>query len=278
MIKDITVSGKQEFMGVEVDVVEGGLGKNKRIVTAHMVAEIHGVKVKHINELINNNLEEFEEGLDLLNLLRVGGTNSEINELFNVNIPNNSKNFYILSEQGYIALVSLMRTDKAREIRKKFRREYFSMREELNNTPSISDKDMAILNIFNAQNDVEVAIAVKKLTEIVQAPLVKEIETLTPQANSWKDYMDVDGYITMSNLAKSLNIKGLGRNKMFELLRNKEVLRKNNEPYQRFVDSGYFVVKQGVSQSGFPFTQTFTTSKGMEWISKKLRDWIYIYI
>ena len=34
--------------------------------------------------------------------------------------------------------------------------------------------------------------------------------------------MDVDGNITMAKVAKSLNVYGLGRNKLFKLLRDKE--------------------------------------------------------
>ena len=100
----------------------------------------------------------------------------------------------------------------------------------------------------------------------------KEIESMRPSVENWSAYMDAKGNITMSNLAKSLNIKGLGRNKMFELLRDKEILRANNEPYQRFVDSGYFVVVNGVN-NGYKFTQTLVTGKGMEWINKKVKEW-----
>ncbi len=39
--------------------------------------------------------------------------------------------------------------------------------------------------------------------------------------------------------AKILNFKGIGRNKLFEILRDKEILRQNNQPYQK-IDSGWF--------------------------------------
>lgn len=53
----------------------------------------------------------------------------------------------ILSEQGYMALVGLMRTDKAREIRKQFRRNYFSMVETIQN--AISQMDMKIYHSYS---------------------------------------------------------------------------------------------------------------------------------
>ncbi len=51
--------------------------------------------------------------------------------LYTQNSINASSNIYLLSEQGYMALVGLMRTDKAKEIRRKLRREYFAMKAEL---------------------------------------------------------------------------------------------------------------------------------------------------
>jgi phage antirepressor YoqD-like protein len=35
-------------------------------------------------------------------------------------------------------------------------------------------------------------------------------------------------------------IKGIGRNKLFELLRDKGILMQNNQPYQKYIDAGYF--------------------------------------
>ncbi len=56
-------------------------------------------------------------------------------------------------------------------------------------------------------------------------------------------YNDVTGsrdLITVGELAKVLNVKKMGRNKLFEFLRDKGVLRHNNEPYQSYVDRGWF--------------------------------------
>ena len=102
----------------------------------------------------------------------------------------------------------------------------------------------------------------------------KQIQELTPKAESWNAYMDTKGNITMANLAKSLNIKDVGRNKLFEILRDNKVLRSNNEPYQSYVDREYFEVINGI-KNGFKYTQTVVTGKGMEWINKKVKEWGY---
>jgi anti-repressor protein len=105
----------------------------------------------------------------------------------------------------------------------------------------------------------------------------KEIKELTPKADNWSAYMDAKGNITVANLAKALNIKGIGRNKLFDILRDNKLLRSNNEPYQSFVNSGYFEVVTGF-KNGFKFNQTLVTGKGMNYIRKKMVEWGHIKI
>ena len=122
---------KVNFMGKEIPIIEGGFGENCRVMTAHMISDIHDVEVKEINRLTLDNLNEFEEGIDILNLLKVGTNHLEINKMFGINLPPVTKNFFIYSEQGYMALISLMRSEKAKEIRKYIRRDYFTMRKQV---------------------------------------------------------------------------------------------------------------------------------------------------
>ena len=128
-MNELEVVGAQEFMGVELPVIEGGFGDGLRVMTAHTVAQIHGMSVGEVNRLTNDNINEFEESVDILNLLKVGSTHLEIKDKLGIELPPVAKNFFIYSEQGYMALVGLMRSEEAREIRKKVRREYFSMRQ-----------------------------------------------------------------------------------------------------------------------------------------------------
>ena len=44
----------------------------------------------------------------------------------------------------------------------------------------------------------------------------------------------------MKAVATTLNFVNIGRNKLFDILRDKKILQSNNLPYQRYVDSGYF--------------------------------------
>ena len=129
----LVLKEKQEFMGIQIPVIEGGFGEGQKVMLAKTVAEIHQMELGDVNKLINNNLDEFESGIDILDLK--GNEDfamvAKHSGLYTQNSINASSNIYLLSEQGYMALVGLMRTDKAKEIRRRLRREYFAMRSEI---------------------------------------------------------------------------------------------------------------------------------------------------
>lgn len=149
---EIEVLGTKEFLGKEIPVIEGGFGEGEKVVLAKTIAEIHGVRLNDIQSLINENIDEFEEGIDILDLKN---STDSIGSLLEVGFTKqsiaNSKNIYLLSEQGYMALVSLMRSEKAKELRKKFRREYFAMRrvikEEKSNLDNLSPQLQLLINM-----------------------------------------------------------------------------------------------------------------------------------
>ena len=64
-LTEIKVTGQQEFMGIEIPVVEGGFGENCKAILAKTIAEIHNVATKHINELINKNIIRLKQELTL---------------------------------------------------------------------------------------------------------------------------------------------------------------------------------------------------------------------
>jgi anti-repressor protein len=99
----------------------------------------------------------------------------------------------------------------------------------------------------------------------------EKIEVLTPKAESFDHFISGENYQKMNDVAKSL---GVGRNKLFAFLREEEILMKDNTPYQRYINSGYFVVKEipikGKSVA-FNKTQTYVTAKGVDYIGKRLK-------
>lgn len=185
LVASIEVKGKQEFMGKEIPVVEGGFGEGQKVVLAKTIAEIHGMELREVNQLINNNIDEFDFGIDILDLKNTKYFNIITNDL-EIKVSNNTKNFYLLSEQGYHALVSLMRTEKAKTIRKQLRREYFAMRKVINSSEQL--KSNLLLEIYNGgQNGV---LASKQLVELEKKPLIDTIEKQSDAINELKPHAE----------------------------------------------------------------------------------------
>lgn len=69
-----------------------------------------------------------------------------------------------------------------------------------------------------------------------------ENNEMKPKAEFFDAVADSKDAIEIAHVAKMLNYPGIGRNKLFEILRQKNILDKNNIPYQKYVDKGYFRV------------------------------------
>ena len=177
-MNEIKVIGKQEFMGKEIQVMEGGFGENQRIITIEEICEIHEARKDKVNELINSNIDEFEEGIDIIDLMK-DENSLNLAKGLGLITNNRQKNCYILSEQGYMLLTSFMRTDKAKEIRKQFRREYFVMREVIKSDEQL--KKELLLKLYNGGIDsVE---AHKQLSALETKHLTERIETMQPSVD-----------------------------------------------------------------------------------------------
>jgi anti-repressor protein len=101
-----------------------------------------------------------------------------------------------------------------------------------------------------------------------------ENKELKQENKTWQLVSNSDDLIDMSEVAKALNYK-IGRNKLFEFLRDKEILRYNNQPYQKYVDNGYFKIIEQVIETEFRTIinlKTVCTQKGLDIIRRKLDE------
>lgn len=275
LVASIDVKGKQEFMGKEIPVIEGGFGEGQKVVLAKTIAEIHEVKTDKINDLINNHIDEFEDGIDILSLKgnKEFETLAKGNGLYTQNSLNSSKYIYLLSEQGYMLLVGFMKTEKAKAIRKQLRREYFAMRKVLNSSEQL--KSNLLLEIYNGgQNGV---LASKKLTELETRSLQDTIEKqsntineLLPAANYTKKVLeDNDTLLTITQIAKDFGMSGQALN---DLLHDLGVQYKQNGQwllYSKYQGKGYARTVQSEIKNAKP--QTKWTQKGKKFINDTLR-------
>lgn len=101
----------------------------------------------------------------------------------------------------------------------------------------------------------------------------RQIEEMKPKADFFDAVADSKTAISMNEVAKVLNIKGYGRNKLFEFLRDNSVLDRWNVPYQKYVDNGWFrVIEQHYQKNGEPIvtTKTLVYQKGVDGIRKMI--------
>lgn len=113
----------------------------------------------------------------------------------------------------------------------------------------------------------------RKLAEEENVKKQQIIEEQRPKVEFFDAVADSKTAISMNEVAKVINIKGYGRNKLFEFLRNEKVLDGFNVPYQRYVDCGWFrVIEQKYMRNGEPqvSTKTLVYQKGVDAIRKKL--------
>ena len=112
--------------------------------------------------------------------------------------------------------------------------------------------------------------AIEKLNERIRhdKPLVE----FANQVAGTDDLIDMNA---MAKLAADKNFN-IGRTRLFRWLKRTGVLMSNNLPYQRYIDRGYFAVKESVFEvNGLKKTyrQTFVTGKGQLFIIGLLRKY-----
>ena len=78
--------------------------------------------------------------------------------------------------------------------------------------------------------------------------------------------------IPIGDVAKILDM-GIGRNKLFEFMREEKILMPDNSPYQKYIDAGYFrIVEQKYEKNGDTYInlKTLVFQKGVDYIRKRL--------
>lgn len=105
--------------------------------------------------------------------------------------------------------------------------------------------------------------------------LEAQIKADKPLVEFAKDVSQSSNAISVGEFAKLLNTQGikLGQNKLFAWLRENGYLMHDNEPYQKFVDCGYFATIEQVYQtfnSKQTTLKTLITGKGQIYFHKKL--------
>lgn len=103
--------------------------------------------------------------------------------------------------------------------------------------------------------------------------LQTDMEVMKPKAEFYDAVAGSKTAIEMAAVAKVLNFNGVGRNKLFEILRDEKVLQNDNIPYQKYIDNGWFrTIEQKYSKDGETYIniKTLVYQKGVDGIRKIL--------
>ncbi|MES2733607.1 MAG: phage antirepressor KilAC domain-containing protein [Bacteroidota bacterium] len=220
--------------------------EGQKVVSAR---ELHSFLevTSRFNDWITNRLAEygFEEGLEVTKIL--------------VTISGQKAFDYALTLDAAKELSMVERNEKGKAARR-----YFIECEKIaQSVPAIAVPQSLPEALRAYALEVETRMAVEaKLLEA--QPKVDFFDTVTQSQDEWD----------MAKVAKVINV-GIGRNTMFKILRQKQVLNSVNNPYQRYVSAGYF--RMATTTWNDPLTgvphvnaKTVVTQKGVDFIRRTL--------
>ena len=120
-------------------------------------------------------------------------------------------------------------------------------------------------NLFRLQ-----MIAINQLNERIRhdQPLVE----FANQVSNTDNLIDMN---EMAKLARAERIS-IGRNRLYAVLRGMGILMTDNLPYQKYIDRGYFKVKESVFKTAAmtkPYRQTYVTGKGQLFVIGLLKKY-----
>lgn len=104
----------------------------------------------------------------------------------------------------------------------------------------------------------------------------KKIQEMKPKAEFFDAVADSKTAIPMKEVAAVLAVKGFGRNNLFEFLREKRILDKNNTPNRRYIDMSWFrTVEQKYTKPDGEVCiniKTLVYQKGIDGIRKLIEE------
>lgn len=241
-MKERIESEKQELIKINVN------DKGERLVSARELKEFLEIKTELRKWFPRMCEYGFEEGRDFTRVSQKCPTLGGIQNVVD----------YAITIDMAKEISMIQRTEKG----KKARQYFIACEKKLKNLTTDS---------YMIQDPVERA---KRWIEEEQQRqlLVAQIEKDKPKVQFFDAVAGSKDSIEMGQVAKVLGIKGLGRNKLFELLRENKVLQKDNIPYQKYVDAGYFrvleqkyTVPSGETKVNI---KTMVFQKGVDYIRK----------
>lgn len=104
--------------------------------------------------------------------------------------------------------------------------------------------------------------------------LIEKNAELEPKGIFFDAVTQSDATTSMADVVKILDM-GVGRNKLFSILRDRKILQPDNKPYQKYIDAGYFKLVEEKYNKGDGtgiYYKTVAKQKGIDFIRKILLE------
>jgi anti-repressor protein len=142
------------------------------------------------------------------------------------------------------------------------------------NTPTGREVLQHLVKVEAAWNAPEmVLVRAQQAAQVIIERMKVRIAELEPDAAAARVIACADGRKSLSDVGK---INGIGPRKIFDLLADRGILFRRGRdwvPYQQFIDSGYFIVREStyeVNGIDHLYSKTYVTGKGELWLAKQL--------
>ena len=280
--------------------------------TSRIVAEKFGKEHKHVIRDIEELIKNMVQPIENINQPKFGLVKNDyfIADGY-LDAKGETRKQYLITEKGAMLLIMGFTGEKAFAIKTKFIDEFARMKNIINNPAQVIAETGSLdaLVAFGVTNQRFTNALVKAKQEqqlleqqkreaenelVVQKAIFYDrivpgiqgmhghIYNLTNERDEaiadyeglYNHYINSDGWFKMSEVAGKLNIHGMGRNKIFSILRERHILDRRNLPYRQFIESGMFMIKDTDIMVGNRIktvSTTFVSKKGQVFIEKLLR-------
>lgn len=208
-------------------------------VTVEMAADYYEVGVKAIKSITLRHRDELEsDGLKVLKGYEFENFVSFSLKPANIEVSPKTRSLTLIPRRALLRIGMLLRdSEVAKQVRS-----YLLNVEEIAQEEAPEINQQALLQLLEERD--------KQINRLKEDNLMlyEANRILAPKAEIFDHFMSEKNSYSMDEVAKVLKVEHLGRNKLFDLLRNKGVLLKDdqlnqrNVPHQKYIDAGYFVV------------------------------------
>ena len=182
-----------------------------------------------------------------------------------LNDGSQGRNMGIVNEYGVYSLIMTSRKPEAREFKRWITHDVLPSIRKTGSygKPALPQTYQEALRELADRCDV---IEQQKFELLEQKPKVEFFDAVAESKDA----------IEIASVAKVLDVPGVGRNKLFEFLRNHKILMRNNQPYQKYVDCGYFrIIEQKYERPNGDTCiniKTLVYQKGVKYIQELLKS------